>query len=184
MVSRYDKVMKYKQSVIQKESLENIIAQYIPGTFTQWVADNIDHNVATLDGQGTFHGMGIIAVSTPKDNKPITKNAPMILRQQHTKAVGRMMNLFAATGHIHYAKSSRLYIQQMLDLPNYYPWLYQCFIEHGFHTVRRNSRYWAGLWTDLTIEQVMMQSIKSRGGLTRGRGLTESVRSVPGYMRL
>jgi len=33
-----------------------------PARFTQWVADNIDHNVATLDGLGTFHGMGIIAV--------------------------------------------------------------------------------------------------------------------------
>ena len=65
--------MKYKQSVIQNESLENIIAQYIPGTFTQLVADNIDHNVATLNGQETFHGMGIIADSTPKDKKPITK---------------------------------------------------------------------------------------------------------------
>ena len=93
----------------------------------------------------------------------------------HLVAVGRMMNLFAATGHIHYAKSSRLYLQQMLDLPNDYPWLYQCFVGHGFHTVRRSSRYWAGLWTDLTIEQVMMRSIKSRGGLTRGTGLTESV---------
>ena len=94
----------------------------------------------------------------------------------HLIAVGRMMNLFAATGHIHYTKRSRFYMQQMLDLPNDYPWLYQCFIEHGFHTVRRSSRYWAGLWTDLTVEQVMMRSIKSRGGLTRGRGLTESVR--------
>ena len=82
----YDEVMKYKQSVIQNESLENIITQYIPGTFIQWVADNIDPSVAILDGQGTFHGMGIIAVSTPKDNKPITKNSPMILREQHTKA--------------------------------------------------------------------------------------------------
>ena len=93
----------------------------------------------------------------------------------HLVAVGRMMNLFAATGHIHYAKSSRLYLQQMLDLSSDHPWLYQCFIEHGFHTVRRSNRYWAGLWTDLAIEQVLMRSIKSRGGLTRGRGLTESV---------
>lgn len=47
--------------------------------------------------------------------------------------------------------------------------------EQGFHAIRRNNRYWAGLWTDLIIEQVMMCSIKSRGGLTRGRGITESV---------
>ena len=31
-------------------------------------------------------------------------------------------------------------------------------------------------WSDLIIEQVMMRSIKSRGGLTRGRGFTESTR--------
>ena len=37
-------------------------------------------------------------------------------------------------------------------------------------------KYWAGLWTHLVIEQVMMRSIKSCGGLTRGRGVTESVR--------
>ena len=53
--------------------------------------------------------------------------------------------------------------------------MYNCFVEQGFHSVRRSSRYWAGLWTDLVIEQVMMQSIKSRGGLTRGRGMTETV---------
>lgn len=87
-----------------------------------------------------------------------------------------MLNLFAATGHINYAKSARLYLQLMRDLPTGHPWLYDCFIEQGFHTVRRSSRYWAGLWTDHIIEQVLMRSIRSRGGLTRGRGVTESVR--------
>ena len=32
----------------------------LSGSFTQWVADNIDHNVCTVDGKDTFHGMGII----------------------------------------------------------------------------------------------------------------------------
>ena len=31
----------------------------------QYVADNIDHNVRTIDGHGTFLSMGIISVSTP-----------------------------------------------------------------------------------------------------------------------
>ena len=31
--------------------------------FTQWAADNVDHNVATPDGSGTFHGMGVISMS-------------------------------------------------------------------------------------------------------------------------
>ena len=93
----------------------------------------------------------------------------------HLIAIGKMLNLFAATGHINYAKSSRHYLQLMMQLPSEHPWLYQCFIEKGYHTIRRSSRFWAGLWTDLTIEQVMMKSIKSRGGLTSGKGLTETV---------
>ena len=28
--------------------------------FKQWVADNVDHNTATLTGKGTLHGVGII----------------------------------------------------------------------------------------------------------------------------
>ena len=64
----------------------------------------------------------------------------------------------------------------MMDLQNDFPWLYKEFTKHGFHTVRRSERYWSGLWTDLVIEQVLMRSVKSRGGLTRGRGMTESVR--------
>ena len=30
------------------------------------MADNVDHNISTLDGHNTFHGMGIIATVTPK----------------------------------------------------------------------------------------------------------------------
>ena len=50
------------------------------------------------------------------------------------------------------------------------------FSNQGFHGVRGSSRYRAVLWTDLVIAQVMMRSNKSRGGLIRGRGITESVR--------
>ena len=32
----------------------------------QYAADNVDHNVCTLDGQNTFHGICIIALLTPK----------------------------------------------------------------------------------------------------------------------
>ena len=94
----------------------------------------------------------------------------------HLIAAGRMLNLFAATAHINYAKSARLYLQMMLELPSKYPDLYAKFVEEGYHTVRRKDRHWGGLWTDLVIEQAMMRSIKSRGGLTRGRGMSETAR--------
>ena len=78
-----------------------------------------------------------------------------------------MLNLFAATGHIHYAKSARLYQQKMIILEFDFPWVHNKFVSEGYQTVIRSSRFWAGLWTDGTIEEVMMSSIKRRGGLTR-----------------
>ena len=65
----YDAVNRYKQSVIQSESFDSLLSQYFPGTVTQWVADNVDHNVATLDGKGSLHFMGIIAISTPNNTQ-------------------------------------------------------------------------------------------------------------------
>ena len=35
------------------------------------MADDVDHNVCTLNGYNTFHGMGIIATITPKVNSSI-----------------------------------------------------------------------------------------------------------------
>jgi len=94
----------------------------------------------------------------------------------HLIALSKMLNVFVATGHNHYAKSARLYLQMMSDLSSSHPWLYDQFVQHGFHTVRRSDRFWAGLWTDLVIEQTLMKALKSRGGLTHGSGMTESVR--------
>ncbi len=48
----------------------------------------------------------------------------------------------------------------------------------GHHVVRRSDRYWAGLSTDLVIEQALMRSIKTQGGLTRGRGMSELQRLI------
>ena len=35
------------------------------GQFGQFVADNVDHNIRTIDGKDMFHGMGMIATITP-----------------------------------------------------------------------------------------------------------------------
>ena len=94
----------------------------------------------------------------------------------HLQAVQKMMNLFAATGHVNYARSSRN-VQEMLSLAETNPWLSEQFQE-GRHAVRRSGRYWAGLWSDLVIEQTLMRSLKIRGGLTRGHGFEENVRHL------
>ena len=31
----------------------------------QYIADNVDHNLRTIDGHNTFHGMGMMATITP-----------------------------------------------------------------------------------------------------------------------
>jgi len=62
----YDELIRFQQSVVQCDS-EGCLPPY-PVCYTQFVADNVGHNVChylcTLDGLNTFHGMGIISVST------------------------------------------------------------------------------------------------------------------------
>ena len=58
----------------------------------------------------------------------------------HIIAVGRMLSLFAVIGHFNYAKSTRMYLQLMLQLSAGNPWLYEHFTERGYHTVRRSDR--------------------------------------------
>ena len=70
----------------------------------------------------------------------------------HLHAIYNMLNVFAATGHLHYAESARMYLQQMSDLPFKYPNLHRLIVEHGYFTRRTRDRLWAGLWSDLVIE--------------------------------
>ena len=60
----------------------------------------------------------------------------------------------------------------MISLPVDHPNVYSMFVK-GRHAIYAEVTDIAGLSTDLVIEQMLMCSIKSRGGLTRGRGMTE-----------
>ena len=57
----YDEVSRFKQSAIAKT--EDTIDTNQEPMFAQWVGDNVDHDIATLTGKGTFHGMGMICSS-------------------------------------------------------------------------------------------------------------------------
>ena len=92
----------------------------------------------------------------------------------HLNALSKMVNLFAATGHINYAKRVRLFLWQINKLPETHLWLYNEFV-NGNDTAQQINHIWTDIWTDLAIEQTMMRSIMSRGGLTGGCGMTESV---------
>ncbi|VDI57078.1 Hypothetical predicted protein [Mytilus galloprovincialis] len=60
--SSYSEVQKFEMNAAASRSTEN---ENENQSFVQYIADNVDHNIRSLDGFGTFHGMGIIAASTP-----------------------------------------------------------------------------------------------------------------------
>ena len=93
----------------------------------------------------------------------------------HIQSVQEMLPTFHAAGHLAYAKSAQLYLQEMERLEKLLPTEdFTKYISQGYFTIRRTDKFWAGIWTDMTIEQVLMKMMKVQGGLTRGRGITDS----------
>ena len=104
----YDEVVKYKQSVIQSETQICYL-----NTFLAHLHDNVDHNVVSLDGQGSFHGMGIIAISSPKDTVPLHTRAHVIPRLPRITAnevvKDKGLTIMQYMGHAKKALSSIIY---------------------------------------------------------------------------
>ena len=61
---------------MQQLTRERTFRDSPPGHFVQYVADNVDHNVRTIDGMNTFHSMGMIAATIP--SKESTHRVPRI----------------------------------------------------------------------------------------------------------
>ena len=90
----------------------------------------------------------------------------------HISTTKQMINLFVATAHKNYAKTCRLYLQSVEVLEKDHPQIFEQFVS-GNHTVRRTEMIWSGLWTDLSIEQILMNSLKGRGGVIGQKQCTE-----------
>ena len=95
----------------------------------------------------------------------------------HLATLRQMEPYFAACGHNNYAKSVYIYLEEMASLDEDHPEVYQ-FFQAGHHAIRRSDHDWDGIWTDLIIEQCLMRSLKTSGGLTRGRGVDELQRVI------
>ena len=66
----YDEVLNYERSAASSGmSLPLVISEN--DFFMQAIADNVDHNMQTIDGKNTFHGMGIIVAVTPRVDSTI-----------------------------------------------------------------------------------------------------------------
>ena len=54
-----------KQSVVFNKDLSDFANANLSGSFSHWSADDVYHNVCTIDGKGTLHGTGLIVSTTP-----------------------------------------------------------------------------------------------------------------------
>ena len=87
----------------------------------------------------------------------------------HLEAVVDMLPYLAASGHSLYAKSARIYLQTMLSLNRT---IQMCAVT----SLRVSMSPEEVVELDcplMMIEQVLMRSMNTIGGLTRGRGMTE-----------
>lgn len=94
----------------------------------------------------------------------------------HLFCVLSMLCVLHAAGHIHYAKSALIYLQKVSKLKSILSeeeWVR--FVRLGFFTIRRTDKPFNGVWTDMTIEQVLMRAMKVSGGLMQGRHMSDSV---------
>ena len=64
----YSEVRKFELNTAVSHGID--LSETTDKHTVQSVADNVDQNAATIDGQNTFHGMGMIAVVTPGVSKP------------------------------------------------------------------------------------------------------------------
>lgn len=75
--SSYTEISLFNHSIIQDKTASSLESQ---SDFVQYAADNTDVNIATIDGSGTFHGMGVIR----------WKKRVSSLPQSHVKRTTRM----------------------------------------------------------------------------------------------
>ena len=62
----YAEVLRYERNAAVRQGTEIPVLEQEQGQHVQYVADNVAHNIATIEGNGTFHAMGIIAAITPR----------------------------------------------------------------------------------------------------------------------
>ena len=81
----YDEIKRFKQSVLKNDSTE---IEMNEGSFAQWSADNVDHNIRTLSGKESLHAMGIICSITAK--KPTSLFRTQILKREKIMKVSKI----------------------------------------------------------------------------------------------
>ena len=85
-----DEVTRLKQSVIQNENID-VVVILNPDSFIQHVADNTDHDVCTLDGKNTHHGLETIAIATTKNQVDDPVCNRMLIPRENLKRINEVI---------------------------------------------------------------------------------------------
>ena len=73
--SSYPEVQKFEMNTVCSLAPDMLGGNVdILGQSLFFAGDNVDHNIITLNGKGTFHGMGMIAAITP--GKQVSRGIP------------------------------------------------------------------------------------------------------------
>ncbi|ELU11371.1 hypothetical protein CAPTEDRAFT_211864 [Capitella teleta] len=82
----------------------------------------------------------------------------------HLNSIRQIIPYFHAAGHLAYAKSARIYPQQMQALQSTMNETeFGKFTKTGYFTIRRKDNLWGGIFSDQSIEQNLMRLLKTPG---------------------
>ena len=86
--SSYHEVQIFEKSAASSQG--TALSGVKSDSFIQFAADNVDHNIRTLEGLGTFHGMGIIGAATPSERLPTVIRRDSSITALQTSTLGQI----------------------------------------------------------------------------------------------
>ena len=152
-----DEVLRYKQSVTDHEETSDVLRTYFPGSFTQWMADNADHNGMTIDGKGVMHAMGSCCATTSSENGSC--NNLLQIKRQKRKPVNTITRNkgIPVIPYIYPVESglSRLFLKPILQLQMPYilsPDIQFDLVWHAQHFSSKELRpNWSGFMSNVSV---------------------------------
>ena len=111
--SSYTEIQKFETSAASCQGTSFDLSN---GQVVQYVADNVDHIIGTLDGRNTFHGMDIIASVTPKFATCTSKSVPRVKAStEDLVAIGKVnIHFYRQSGN----RMEELKYRKLMDLSN------------------------------------------------------------------
>lgn len=81
----------YKETkIFEISAVMNPSAQTVSNGFTQFVFDNVDHDICTLDGKNTLHAMAGIQCATPRNQNAFHDTFPRLKTLPSSEEIGKI----------------------------------------------------------------------------------------------